>query len=480
MTLPTPLLDALLDHAARVRFGALAPATVQAALAFVTDSVAVGLAGSRHPRLPQVREAARAWGSAQELRHAAHEWSSGRAWPAPTAALLNAWQIHNQEFDCVHEAAVVHPMATLLPALVAQAERQTAAGDVVSGARLIEALVLAVDAATTIGAAQVAPMRFFRPAMCGALGAALGLARLAGCGREASADVLGIAYSQLAGTMQAHAEGSPMLAMQIGLAARAALTALDLAAAGFSGPRGVLDGPFGYFDLFDAPLGPAGSERRAAVQARFDALGAPGATPQIERLSHKTHPTGRAAQGALDALATLVHERGLDRRRIAHVALAAPPLILRLIGRPWRAGMDVADARLCLPYLAATWLLQGEVTLADFSPEALADPQRGALAARVQVGPNDCADPNALAPQTVTLTLDDGQPHTLTLPAVRGHPDRPLSPAAQRAKFDRCCAFAGLPDIAAEALHHECTQLADATDLRPWLRAMHLPSTPST
>jgi 2-methylcitrate dehydratase PrpD len=470
---PHPLLAALLAHAERLRFDTLTPRTVQAATTFITDSVAVGLAGSRHPRLAQVREAARAWGMAQEPRHAAHEWSSGRAWPAASAALLNAWQIHNQEFDCVHEAAVVHPMATILPTLVAQAERQTAGGDIVSGARLIEALVLAVDTATTIGAAQVAPMRFFRPAMCGALGAALGLAKLAGCGREATADALGIAFSQLAGTMQAHAEGSPMLAMQIGLAARAALTALDLACAGFGGPRGVLDGPFGYFELFDAPLGPIDSPRRAAVQARFDGLGA---LAQIERLSHKTHPTGRAAQGALDGLATLVHEQGLDRRRIAHIELAAPPLILRLIGRPWRPDMDVNDARLCLPYLAATWLLKGEVSLADFRPEALADAQRGALAARVRIGPNECTDPNALVPQTVTLTLDDGACHRIELPAVLGHPDRPLSHAAQRMKFDRCCEFAGMPDIAAEALHHECQQLAQAPDLRPWLRAMHLPN----
>jgi aconitate decarboxylase len=93
----------------------------------------------------------------------------------------------------------------------------------------------------------------------------------------------------------------------------------------------------------------------------------------------------------------------------------------------------------------------------------------------VQAGPNDCADPNALAPQTLTLTMDGGERHRVDLPAVLGHPGRPLSAQAQRAKFDRCCEFAGLSDIATEALHHECGQLASASDLRPWLRAMHLP-----
>ena len=42
--------------------------------------------------------------------------------PAAGAAFLNAWQMHNQEFDCLHEGAVVHAMASVLPAALAVAE----------------------------------------------------------------------------------------------------------------------------------------------------------------------------------------------------------------------------------------------------------------------------------------------------------------------------------------------------------------------
>jgi 2-methylcitrate dehydratase PrpD len=460
----TRLEDRLLDHALGLRFGALPSAAVDAAVSFVSDSISVGLAGSRHPRLRQVRDAARGWGAGD----AAGEWIAGERWPAPTAALLNAYQIHNQEFDCVHERAVVHPLATILPALVAEAERCKA-----SGAALIEALVLAVDVAATIGCAQAAPMRFFRPAMCGALGATMGLAKLAACPRETMADAFGIVYSQLAGTMQAHIEGSPMLALQVGLAARAAVTALDLARAGFSGPRQVLEGPFGYFELFDAPLAP----RRDAVTAEFDSLGQ---RYRITEVSHKPFPTGRAAHGALDGLASLVAEHGIAPRDIERVELAAPPLVLRLVGRPWRKGMDVNYARLCLPYLVATWLLHGDgrghVGLEDFAPEALADPARGAWAERVHWRPNDCADPNALAPQRLTLTLAGGRRLMIDLPAVLGHPERPLGAAARREKFERCCAFAGLPSAQADALHDACVALPGATGLGSWLALMRSPS----
>ncbi len=492
-----PLVDQLLDHAQALRWDALPGGAVQAAVTFITDSVAVGLAGSRHPRLPQLLAAAQAWGRGD----AAREWASGQRWPVATAAMINAYQVHNQEFDCVHEAAVVHPLATILPALVAQAEaQQLGQGQAVSGAQLIEALVLAVDVATTLGCAHIAPMRFFRPAMCGAMGAALGVAKLVGCSRAEMANALGLAYSQLAGTMQAHAEGSPALALQVALASRAAVMAVDLARAGFAGPHNVIEGPFGYFDLFDAPLTP----RLTQVQQVFaDVFGAAAATwsgdssrrrgshsdgnlsgashstrHRITELSHKPFPTGRAAHGALDGLATLQADHGFASEDVAAVELAAPPLILRLVGRPWRADMDANYARLCLPYLVATALRHGAVTLAHFSPAALADNSLQTLAARVSCKPNGVTDVNALAPQTLSVSLCGGQTHSVDLPAVLGHPQRPLSATAQRAKFDACCAHAGLAGPQRQALHDACTQLPASTDLLAWLELMRVPSRP--
>lgn len=466
------LEDQLLDHAQALHFAELPAAAVQAATVFITDSVGVGLAGGRHPRVAQVAAAAQGWGEPAEGQ-CARQWGSARPWPTPTAAMLNAYQIHNQEFDCVHERAVVHPLATILPALVAQAERQSATGRPVSGAAVIEALVLAVDVATTIGSAQAAPMRFFRPAMCGALGATLGLAKLAGCSRAQMGDALGIAYSQLAGTMQAHSEGSPMLALQVGMASRAAVMSLDLACAGFSGPHDVLEGPFGYFNLFDAPLAP----RLDQVRAEFAQLGH---TWGITQLSHKPFPTGRAAHGALDGLGTLQAMHGFTADQVQRVELAAPPLILRLVGRPAQVGMDANYARLCLGYLVATFMLRGSVGLADFTPAALGDPQRNALAARVSAVPNDCTDPNALAPQSLRVELHGGQQHQIDLPAVLGHPDRPLSATAQRAKFDACCAHAGLTPAATAALADSCATLPALDDLRPWINLIHIDATGAT
>src|SRR5919108_461255 len=68
-------------------------------------------------------------------------WGSNKRLPLGQAAMVNAYQIHSQEFDCVHEGAVVHPMAAILPALFGWAEREGG----ISGVRLIRATAVAVD-----------------------------------------------------------------------------------------------------------------------------------------------------------------------------------------------------------------------------------------------------------------------------------------------------------------------------------------------
>ena len=71
--------------------------------------------------------------------------------------------------------------------------------------------------------------------------------------------------------MQAHSEGSPLLALQIGFNARNAVVACDLAANGLAGPQHLLEGPFGYLPLFegDHDLGPVlGELGRSGGSAR--------------------------------------------------------------------------------------------------------------------------------------------------------------------------------------------------------------------
>lgn len=422
-----PVVDTIVAHVERVGTHGVPETARAAGKAFIADTLAVGVAGLTTPWRAEVLDMLVCSGGAGE----ATVFGSGERLPLVHAAMLNAYQIHGQEFDCVHEAAVVHPMAAVVPALLGWAEREGA----VSGARLIRAIVVAVDVAVTLGLCSRAPMRFFRPANASGFGATVGLAMLAGLDAEQLRDALGIYYGQCAGTMQAHTEGTPQLAMQMGFAARSAVTAVELARRGMPGPRAPVTGDFGYFALFDGEADPA----------PFDRLGS---SWRIAELSHKPFPSGRATHGGIDALQRLIQEDGVTAGQVVACRFHVPPLTARLVGRPAIEGMTVGCARLCLQYVGAVCLRRGNVGLHDFSAAALADPATLALARRLTVVDDGNPDPNALMPQRVEIDLAEGRTVACTVASVLGSPEQPLSPEAARDKFAAC--WRSVPNLAPE------------------------------
>lgn len=414
-----PVVDKVVAHVARIAAGGVPDAARAAAKIFIADSLGVGIAGAAAPWRREVLDVAAAAGGAAE----ATVWGTGERLPLAQAAMVNGYQMHALEYDPVHEGAVVHAMSAVLPALLGWAERDPH----ISGERLLRAVTAGIDVAATLGLCSRAPMRFFRPANCSGFGAVAGLALLAGLDENQTCDALGIYYGQCAGTMQAHIEATPQLAMQMGFAARAAVTAVELARRGMPGPRAPISGRFGYFALFDGEADPA----------PFDELGR---VWRVCELSHKPFPSGRATHGGIDGLQRLMaaHAFGPDEVRAGRFLV--PPLTHRLVGRPPRDDMTVAYARLCLSFVGAACLRRGTVAPDDFSSAARSDPANLALAGRLTVVENGNPDPNALHPVRVELDLTDGSRLACDVAEVLGSPARPLSPQAARAKFDLCCA----------------------------------------
>lgn len=429
----TDRIEIVIAHLIRHRDPGSVPASAhRAAQVWIQDSVAVALAGRAVPQSQQLLAAVRQWGMAEPI-NSARVWGTQESFPTLNAALLNAFHIHNQEFDCVHEKAVVHPMAVILASMLSYADSRHVR-EKISGAQFTAALALAVDVATVIGMTSQSAIRFFRPAQCGCLGAVAGLSLLAGLDENAMRDAFGLAYSQLAGTMQAHIEGTPALALQIGFAARAAIGAVDLAMQGFRGPHQVLDGKQGYFSLFEP-----GAISFDAPNSPFRGLGD---IWQIERVSHKPFPTGRAAQGGIAGLRALMQQYQFGATDVDKIIVYAPPLVRQLVDRPMIGGMTANYARLCMPFLLATTLTRGTVGLSAYQAHALADPALAALASRISMAANGDSDVNALRPQSIEVMLKNGQQCMHDMPFVYGAPEAPMSVDAQREKFYACCAHA--------------------------------------
>jgi 2-methylcitrate dehydratase PrpD len=448
-------IDALVDHAVGTRIADLPDSARRAARDLLLDNLGVGAAGRTTAESVMALTAAQAWGSGND----ATVWAGGPALPAGSAAFVNAHQAHTLEWDAIHEPAVVHPLTVVVPTVLAFAEREQSAGRTFTGAQLLTAVVVGVDVAAGLGRASTSAIKFFRPSVCGAMGAVAALCSLDGTAPDVARSAFGVVYGALSGTMQPHTEGAQVLALQCGLNARAALHAHDLARAGFVGPVHVLDGRYGWFTLI---------EDGGDVDGFVASLGQ---RWEVESTSVKPFPSGRATHGGLDLVRTVQSEHGFSVNDVERITITVPSLVFDLVGRPPSVGMGVGAARLCLPYLVPNMLIDGTVDLATYTPERLSDPALFAHAARVNVLRSDNPDPNAFNPQWIEVVLTDGRTLTARTDAVLGSPERPLGAEGLRDKFDRAMAAAGRNDQA-PAIAALVAELDARDDIAPLLELL--------
>ena len=396
------------------------PATRELLRIFLLDTLAVGVAGRCNPHADGVFNAlSKAHGGPGECAVLARE---GTGLPPHAAAVVNGFQIHCLEWDGLHEPSVVIALCTTMSALVSEIQMRPN----VTLDEVLLALAVGVETSVFFGAGSASAPRFFRPSAAGVMGAAMALGKLRGLSASRLPDLLGLAYSQVGGTMQAHWEGSEALALQVGFAARAALTAADLAEAGIGGPHEVVAGKFGYFTLIETAGDIAG------------ALASWGAPWKISDVAHKPFPAGRATQSVLTAIMDLRREKDFEADDILSVHAKVPPLIGLLVNRPYGSEMTPAYARLCLQFVIARMLLDRGIDPRHFTQAFFAQPEVAALAPLITCSVDDNPDPNAMSPQTIEVTLRDGLSHSVLVEHPLGSPGRRLDDAQRAAKVAQC------------------------------------------
>lgn len=386
------------------------------ALMLIKDTLAVGLAGSSSVFAAQILKAAQSWSNSEEVKILGREVALDYA----NAALVNGFQIHCLEWDAVHEKAVVHAMSVVCACLISECQRQ---GISITNDRVIEALVVGVDVACGLGISASDGLKFFRPANAGLIGAVIALAKMRELTREKYNDCIGIAYSMMSGTMQAHVEGSIALPMQIGLAARAAFHSIDLCEAGIAGPHNVLEGQFGYLNIFE----------NGSLECYCQTLGT---LWRINEISIKPWPCGRASHGTLSIIAKYRDEN------IRNIKAIVPPLIDRLVNREWKTEMSIPYARLCLPYLGALMLRDGFINPAEFTERKFKNKELKSVSSRLFATLDNNPDPNALLPQRFIIETDKGD-YDVNLENCFGSPEQPLSNLQFEEKVKLALQFGG-------------------------------------
>ena len=409
----------LVQHVVSTPYESVSPRAIQATKTYVLDSLGVAAVGTLAPGVKEMLSILRGWGGSEQSTALV----LGGMLPPPSAAMLNSFLMHNQEFDCIHDRAVLHPFTVVLPVSLSVAE---AKGNV-TARDLLTAVCLGVDVTCYLGLASRSAMTHFRPGTAGAFGAVAAAGKILGFGETTLANAMGIVYSQISGTLQPHHEGVTVNSMQTAFNARAAVTAVSLAAEGIEGPTDVLEGRYGYLRLFEGEYSLEDAEDLGRVW-------------QVEQVGHKPYPCGRLTQGTVEAALALRESQGIDAEDVAECEATVPPLVDRLVGRPLDRSSPTAQyAKLSLPFVVATALVRGSVFVTDFQGDALRDQKVHELAHRIAVlRAPDIYDENVMYPARLRIRMRNGAVHEAAVERALGHPDNPLSREQHLAKFHRC------------------------------------------
>jgi 2-methylcitrate dehydratase PrpD len=351
---------ALLALAAETRFESLPKPAVEMGRLAMLDWWGVTVGGVDEPVARLVREAV------PEPPGPASVLGTDRTASPVAAAFWNATASHALDYDDTVLALPGHVTAPLLPGLVALAETRGA-----GGRDVLTAFVLGVDVMCRVSRA-LAPGHYragwHATATLGRLGSAAACARLLGLDAAGIDRAVGLAAAQLAGIHESF--GTMAKPFQVGRAAADGLLAALLAAAGVTGPEGVLDRP-AWARRFSPDWAPArlaeGLGREWAVNEVF----------------FKRFPCCFATHAALAALLDLSPRP--DAGSIEAVDLDVCQTTMLVANQ--REPATGLGGKFSITYCAASALLRGQVRESHFTAEAVQDQTVRALAGRVRLFP---------------------------------------------------------------------------------------------
>ncbi len=234
------LTGALARYSSALRFDDI-PGDVRTVVKHcVLDWLGVALAGFREDASRIVREEALEQGGTPQ----ATLIGDGSRTSVGQAALVNGTTSHALDYDDVHFAFLGHPTVTVLPAVLALAER-----DARSGVELMTAFVAGVEVGSRVGR-YVTEAHYTRghhaTGTLGSFAAAAGAARLLELNADESATALGIAATQAAGLKSMF--GTMCKPLHAGKAAANGQYAALLAKRGFSSRRDAIECSQGFAD----------------------------------------------------------------------------------------------------------------------------------------------------------------------------------------------------------------------------------------
>ena len=370
------------------------------------------------------------------------------------AALANGMAAHALDFDDTFLESITHASAVLVPALFALGDEMNA-----SGADIVDAYIVGLELHGALGKAlnrSHYDQGWHATSTLGVIGTAGACARLMKLDETRFAHAMNLAFSSCAGTKVQF--GSMAKPLHAGLAAKNAVEAAKLAAAGVEGHVNAFEGPMGMMQMYGGPGAPG-------WDAAFKVLG--GALA-IERqgLTVKRFPCCAATHRALDCVVSLMEKHNFGADDVAGVDVQVRAGHVQNLR--YSSPNNEFEARFSMQYCVAVALRYGTVRLFDFTPNAVARADVRALFPKIIMRQHDLENgsgEDSLTPSIVTITLNDGRIVSARQELPKGDAGNPLNDRERDAKFMDCCqGFLADADLA--SLRRSIQDMDNLTSIR--------------
>lgn len=363
-----------------------------------------------------------------------------------TAALVNGTAANAMAFDDMFKDGIHHPGASAVTAALAIASVRP-----VTGREFINAVVMGYEISNRIAkACNPSHYRFWHTAAtAGSFGAAAVAAKLLKLNEQQIIYAIGLAGDQASGLQEC--TGNMAQRFHLGTASRNGVLAAILAADGFDGPSRIIDGEKGFFAAM--------SEYQGDLLALFEDLGQ---YYTILNTTFKFYPCCGHIHACIDGAIIAMENGNLNCTDIESVEVATYKTAISNSGNP--SPKSIAESKFSIPYCVAAGLINGRVTVQEFSSWPPPDKVR-ALMDKITVVPDDIAESEFPAQRgaLVTIRTKDGRTITERRHSRKGDPDCPLTRKDVLEKYRALCAMV-LPEDKIYQLEESIAQLPQLMD----------------
>lgn len=382
-------------------------------------------------------------------------WGMDKRLSAPHAALVNGTMVQGFELDDVHRKGVLHVGAVTLPALIAVTEMKRA----LTGRDFLTAAVAGYEIGPRVGICmgqEHIGQGWHSGATLGVFSAAAGAAAGLRLSPEQTVHALGIAGTQSAGLMAAQ-YGAMVKRMHAGRSSQSGLYGALLASNGFTGIVDVLESEYGGFcttfsrsqDRFDL------KELTADLGKRFETMG----------IALKFYSCVGSNHTTLDAIRAMQERHPFGAEDVERFVVHGSQVTVDHVG--WKYKPEgLTSAQLNLPFCVATYMLEGDCFVEQFTEDCVADPDRMAYSERVETRHDPAITAKGSAYRhlvRVEVFLRDGTHMEETCEAARGSEKKFASEADVVEKFEKLAKHA-LPADRVAALKDAILNLEDLKD----------------